>query len=161
MTRSTSDAAVCCSRASFSSRVRRATSPCSPATEGVVRDARFDALRSLGFDAFGRRAWARLPLTLERRFMTPPWAHRGILAGPGSTPEVRALSYTWGSPLALLIFSDKKKNPEPARRMLPRRPNVDKPKQDNAGDQHHPKLQVSIQQRNVGDQPLSHLPSPP
>ena len=67
---------------------------------------------------------------------------------------------TWGSPLALLIFSDKK-NSEPARRMLPRRPNVDKPKQDNAGDQHHPKLHVSIQQRNVGDQPLSHLASPP
>jgi hypothetical protein len=31
-----------------------------------------------------------------------------------------------------------------AQRTLPRRPNVDKPKQNNASDQQHPKLEVNI-----------------
>jgi hypothetical protein len=66
MTCSTSDVAVCCSRASFSSRVSRATSPSLPAAEEVGRDASCGRGTRFGFNALGRPALAGLPLTVER-----------------------------------------------------------------------------------------------
>ena len=87
MTWSTSDVAACCPRASLSSRVSRAISPCSLATEEVMRVACFDALPDLNFGAFGRRALERWPLTLERLFIGFPVGWR-ILAGLVGTLKV-------------------------------------------------------------------------
>jgi hypothetical protein len=64
-----------------------------------------------------------------------------------------------GSPPALPFFTDK--NFEPASQALAGRPNVEKPEQDNASHQQHPKLEVNIRDREVRDQPLPHLLPPP
>ena len=63
------------------------------------------------------------------------------------------------SPPALPFFTDK--NFEPAPQALAGRPNIDKPEEDKASDQEHPKLKMNIRDRKVRDQPLPHLLSPP
>ena len=72
MTWSTSDVAVCCSNASFSSRVSRATSVSWLAAEGLRRDAAFSALRRFSFTALRRRVLTGLPPALERRLTASP-----------------------------------------------------------------------------------------
>ena len=61
MTSSISDAADCCSRASFSSRVSRATSPSSPAAREARRVVSFGTFWRFSLDDFGRRLLASSP----------------------------------------------------------------------------------------------------
>jgi hypothetical protein len=155
ITRSTSEVAFCRSRASFSSRLSRATSACSPTAGSVLRVACFDALRCLSFDAFGRRDFMRWPLTLERLFMGSPVGSR-IVAGlvgtlkigrwplDGPYPPIILMSGT-----AVLVLA-----------MLSRSPNVEKPERDNARDEEHPSLEMNVKHRKIGDQPLPHCCPP-
>ena len=85
ITCNTSDVAVCCSRASLSSRVSRAT---SASLIGTDDDAVLDASRRFGFAALRRRVFAGLPLTLERRFIGSPVGSESILTGLTSVSEV-------------------------------------------------------------------------
>jgi hypothetical protein len=88
MTRSTSDAAVCCSRASASSRVRALTCSCRLARELAGR-ASVGALLRLGFVVLACCAFAGLRL-IVRRCLTEPftWAgdhrlpHHGVRCAP-------------------------------------------------------------------------------
>ena len=68
ITWSTSDVAVCCSNASFSSRVSRATSVTGLAAEELRRGAAFSALRGFSFAVLRRRVLTGLPPALERLF---------------------------------------------------------------------------------------------
>src|SRR5262249_4155243 len=88
MTCNTWDNADCRSSASFNSTASRAISTCSLATEAVERVVCLDALLGLNFDKFGRCAFRRWPLTLERLFIGSSLAQGGILARPTSMPEV-------------------------------------------------------------------------
>ena len=99
ITRSTSDVAVCCSRASFRSRVSRAT---SASWIGADEGAFFDASRRFVFSASRPRALDALPLALERLFIGFPRRLRGIVAGRRATLEVAALG--WAASLASLQF---------------------------------------------------------
>jgi hypothetical protein len=84
--RRTSAVADCCSNASFSSRVSRATSPSLTAAEEVKRVA---SLRRFSFAALGLRALAGSRLTLERLFIgSPVGLVEGILDGQRSAPKV-------------------------------------------------------------------------
>jgi hypothetical protein len=89
MTSSTSEVTACRSSASFSSRVSRASSPCSPAGDELAEEALFGVEARRGFDAFGRRARSRLGMILERLFMIPHGTSVDILAGKGSVLKVQ------------------------------------------------------------------------
>ena len=65
---STSEVAVCCSRASFRSRASRATS-IWPIRDELRRGAALGALRPFSFNALRRRALAGLPPALEGFFI--------------------------------------------------------------------------------------------
>ena len=94
ITWSTSDVAVCCSSASFSSRVSRATSVSWLAGEELRRDAAFSASRGFSFAALRRRVLAGLPPALERRLTASPLGSgRGIVGGQTSTPEGAACEF--------------------------------------------------------------------
>jgi hypothetical protein len=72
MTLRTSEVAVCCSSASFSSGVSRTTSAFPPATDELERATAFGALWRFGFGAFQRRALIGSPPALERLFIASP-----------------------------------------------------------------------------------------
>src|SRR6516225_9055990 len=72
MTLSTSEVAACCSSASCSSRLSRATVPLSPPTF-TARKA-FDAFRRFSVAALEGRAFTVLPPALERRRIAHPTA---------------------------------------------------------------------------------------
>ena len=74
MTLSTSPVAVCCSSASFRSRVSRATSVSSPGGDDLERGTAFGALRRFGPGVFRRRPSIGSPPVLERLFIATPWA---------------------------------------------------------------------------------------
>ena len=90
MALSTSEVAVCCSTASPSSRVSRATSVTSGAE--LERGAGFGALPRFGSGAFWRRPLAGLPPALERFFIASPVGSGGILLGQTSLLEVAVCS---------------------------------------------------------------------
>ena len=84
--RSTPAVAVCCSRASLSSRASNATSPCAAARE---RDATFGAVVRFCFATLSRRPLAGSPLLLDRLFIALPIPSRaGIVAGQTGLPKV-------------------------------------------------------------------------
>ena len=72
MTRSTSDVAVFCSNASFSSRVSRATFVYWWAAKELRRRTAFGALRCFGGAALSRRALTGSRPALERRLIASP-----------------------------------------------------------------------------------------
>ena len=85
MTRSTSDAAVCCSRASASSRVRALTCSCRSARVELAGRASVGTLLRLGFVVLACCAFAGLRLIVRRRLTEPfTWAddhklpHQGV-----------------------------------------------------------------------------------
>src|SRR5262249_39548579 len=79
MTFSTSEVAVCCSSASFSSRARALICSCGPAAEKLQRGAVFGALWR--FNVLGRCVFPSLPPVLSRRLIPSPEAQeQGIVA---------------------------------------------------------------------------------
>ena len=72
MTFSTSEVAVCCSSASFSSRVRALICSCGPAAEKLRRRAVFGALWR--FNVLGRCVFPSFPPVLLRRLIASPEA---------------------------------------------------------------------------------------
>ena len=105
MTPSTSEVAVCCSRASFSSRVSRATSASSLGADELERATVFGALRRFGSGAFRRR-----PLMVRRllwsAFSSRPRRLRGIVAGRRPTLEV-AYSCSSNKPLCRQLLQQR------------------------------------------------------
>src|SRR6476661_2504248 len=83
--RSTSEVAVCCSRASFSSRVSRAT---SASGIGADEDTALDTSRRFVFSALRRRDLDVSRPALERLFIASPRRLRGIVAGLRPAPKV-------------------------------------------------------------------------
>jgi hypothetical protein len=75
ITRSTSEVAVCCSRASASSRVRALTCSCRSARVELAGRASVGASLRLGFVVLACCAFAGLRLIVRRRLTEPfPWA---------------------------------------------------------------------------------------
>ena len=65
----TSEVALCCSNASFSSRASRATSASWPAADELRRRADLGALRRFTVTALRRRALTGSPPAVERRLI--------------------------------------------------------------------------------------------
>jgi hypothetical protein len=75
MMRSTSEVAVCCSRASASSRVRALTCSCRSARVELAGRASVGVLLRLGFVVLACCAFAGLRVIVRRRLTEPfPWA---------------------------------------------------------------------------------------
>src|SRR6266566_5397405 len=74
MTRSTSDVAVCCSRASASSRVRALTCSCRSARVELAGRAAVGPSLRVGFVVLLCGVFAGLRLIARRRLTEPPWA---------------------------------------------------------------------------------------
>ena len=93
MTLSISEVAVCCSSASLSSRVSRATSVSWPAAEELRRDATFSASRGFSFAVLRPRALTGPLAALERRLIASPVAQDVASRGQTSTPDGAACDF--------------------------------------------------------------------
>src|SRR6476661_7720197 len=88
MTRKTSVVAFCCSSASFSSRLSRATSVSLPDRDELAGAPAFAASGCFGFGVFGRRPLIGSPPVLDRFFIASPGRLSGIVAGQRPRAEV-------------------------------------------------------------------------
>jgi hypothetical protein len=101
MTFSTSLVAVCCSRASASSRVRAVTCSCKSAFDERLRRATAIVAPRFGFGVLPRRAFAALPPVVARRFMPAPGSGGGIVPALTST-LVGGRKRLWHWPMSAL-----------------------------------------------------------
>src|SRR6516225_11816154 len=128
MTSSTLEVAVCCSRASFSSRVSRATSISLPAADEPSCATAIGTLRRFGSGVFRRRPLVGSPPALERLFIGSPRALRGIVAGQRPTLEV-AQSCSSNKPLPGQLLQQRLRLLQIARIKPLSEPPVNRPQQ--------------------------------
>ena len=107
MTWSTSDAAVCCSRASFSSRISRAISPCSLAAEEVSAGRLLRRAAALQLWRIWASCFERCAADLGAPLHWLPRGLGSILSGLGRTPEVALARSTDGVTARATIFRER------------------------------------------------------
>src|SRR5204862_3250926 len=91
MALSTWPVAVCCSRASTSSRVSRTTSASGPEADELLWRTAFGALPLFSANVFRRRALTGSPPALERRLIAFPEAQDHANVGFHAADQIRKL----------------------------------------------------------------------